>query len=113
MYKTGSLFEAVQIRIDKGVKIGLLIIDEDLTNVPDEISNTPGHVYQYPELLMGEDPKALKGLIRKRGLVYVPESNVTTCQQRLLMYLQLRNCFVCSISYPLVFSFYREDPDMV
>ncbi|MCK5871080.1 MAG: isochorismatase family protein [Methyloprofundus sp.] len=64
MYKLGSLFDEVQICITNGVKIALLIIDED------------------PMAAIGE------------------QRNVTPNQQRLLSYMQINNCLICSINFP-------------
>ncbi|MCK5820200.1 MAG: isochorismatase family protein [Psychromonas sp.] len=54
-------------------KIALLIIDEDDDATDNEISNTPGHLLK--------------------------NSNITACQQRLLMLMQKMGCHVWSINF--------------
>ncbi|MCK5818556.1 MAG: isochorismatase family protein [Psychromonas sp.] len=79
MFKYDSMFATLSRLMTNPKKIALLVIDEDEETTPREISNTP---YLFATEELNEEKN----------------SNVTACQQRLLMYMQANGCPVWSIN---------------
>ncbi|MCK5818265.1 MAG: isochorismatase family protein [Psychromonas sp.] len=73
MYIDSSFSEALLQRISCKTKIALLVIDEENAAAPEEKSFKAGHLARI--------------------------SNVTACQQKILIYMQLMNCSIWSISH--------------
>ncbi|MCK5818918.1 MAG: isochorismatase family protein [Psychromonas sp.] len=91
MYIHGSFYSALLSLIAKKTKIGLLIIDEHSDAVIDETSNTPGKI--FIDVIEAKDPELTLS------------SNVTACQQRVLMCMQ-------AMDYP-VFSINNEEDNNI
>jgi len=85
MYINASMTAALQTKLTQGVQVALLVIDEEDNAAAGEVSTTPGSA--------------------------VPASNVTACQQRLLMYMQRMQVPIWSIRFLQYYPAAYDGPD--